>query len=377
MTGTITPEAYTGTDSARINAAVQAAAAAGAPVVIPRVNRGGDDPAVWRLDEVVRLPSGAHVTLDGCVLKLSDRCRDNFFRSANCGVGIRDIAPLAEIHLHGANGARLEGADHPRATGDSDKTLGMHTYGTDAGVAGASQRGDWRNIGILLAGVRGFSITGLAIHDPHAWAISLEHCADGRLADLHFSATGHRVIDGQTWPILNQDGIDLRRGCHAIVIEGIRGVTGDDIIALTAIPHAAAEAGTLGVTEISAAVPGAGIHHVTIRDVRGHCAGGHHLVRFLNTAGLPLHDVTLDGLTDTAPEGLCCRAAVKIGDANPAWGGVTPLGDTCRVTIRNVAGRGHHAVLIAGSLADSTLCNVGTPVTLSSGAACVRNVAIL
>ena len=107
-------------------------------------------------------------------------------------------------------------------------------------MAAESQTGDWRNIGILLAFVDNFSIENVAIKDSHGWAISLEHCAHGRLRDLDFASSGFKMIDGVRQKILNQDGLDLRLGCHDILIENITGYTGDDLVALTAIPRPAA-----------------------------------------------------------------------------------------------------------------------------------------
>ena len=381
------PNDYSGTDADRINLAIEAAAAVTGRVVVPRINNGGGSPReVWLLDAAIRLRSHVTLELDNCRIKLSDRCRDNVMRSANCGLGIADIQPLRDIHVRGIGRAVLEGADHPRATGDSAKALGKQTYGTDAGRAGESQTGDWRNIGILLAYVEDFSIRNLAIRDSHAWAISLERCADGLLKDLDFASSQVRVIDGARQTILNQDGIDLRQGCHDIRIEDITGFTGDDLIALTAIPQAGRDSGGLGSTMVSStANRGEGlddIHHIAIRNIRGYCRGGHHIVRFLNTSGLRLHDVVLDGLTDTSPAEVRDRAAVKIGDSNPRWGGVTPLGDTGGIRLLNLTNRSQHAVLIAGSLVDSTISNVvhgGTAaeaVTMESGPQHIRNVTI-
>ena len=374
---TITPNAFTGTDSERINQAVARGAELGQTVVIPRRNAAGGD--VWLLDSAILLPSDASLLLDGCTLKLSDRCRDNFFRSANCGLGIGEVKPLRNIHLRGQAGATLLGADHPRATGDSAKTLGTQTYGTDAGVAGESQKGDWRNIGILMANVDGFTLEGLTLRDSHAWAISLEACSHGTIRDLAFASTQRRVIDGKTVPILNQDGLDLRQGCHDILIDHITGYTGDDLIALTAIGGDTGPAGTVPAMMVSSPPPTVGIHHVIIRNLIGHCAAGHGIVRLLNTGGRQIHDVLLDGLLDTSTE-VRSQAAIRIGDANPAWGGVTPLGDTSRVTITNVTTRATAAVIIAGSLADSLLSNItlfdgtGDAVVVRSGPQYVRGV---
>ena len=383
----ITPNQFEGSDVVRINRAIEVAASAGRRVVIPRENiKGTEHSEIWLLDSAILLRSNTTLELDNCRIKLSDRCRDNLMRSANCGVGISEIQPMRNIHIRGIGKVTLEGADHPRATGDSAKTLGTQTYGTDAGVAGESQKGDWRNIGILMAFVEDFSIQNFAIKNSHCWAISLERCAKGTLSDLDFASTQITMIDGVRKTILNQDGIDLRQGCHDIQIENITGYTGDDLVALTAIPGTRITAGVLESTMVSAPAKRAqgldDIHHVTLKNIKGFCRGGHHIVRFLNTSGLKLHDILLDGLTDTSPADVHDRAVLKIGDNNPRWGGVTPLGDTFGITVRNVTSRSQHAILIAGSLADSTISNVEhhgaatEPVTMESGPQYVRNVKI-
>ena len=386
-TGPITPNDFEGSDSERINQAVTAAAASGRRVLIPKVNQTTEGPRdIWILDTAILAQEGTTLELENCHIKLSDRCRDNFIRSANCGVGITDIAPMENIHIRGIGTVVFEGADHPRSTGDSAKTLGERTYGTDAGVEGESPTGDWRNIGILMAFVEDFSIENIRIVDSHGWAISLERCAYGRLRDIDFAATQTKEIDGKPETILNQDGIDLRQGCHDILIENITGYSGDDLIALTNILREDGAAGTTESMMVSAPINrGNGaddIRHITIRNIRGHCAGGHHIVRFLNASGLKIHDVILDGLIDTSGSGKRDKAALKIGDSNPKWGGVTPLGDTYRIFISNIMSRAQHTILIAGSLSESIITNVikyeveGSPITYESGQENVRNVLI-
>jgi hypothetical protein len=381
----VTPNAFQGTDVERINQAIEAGAKPGCRVVIPRVNvHDGRRREVWLLDSAILLRSDTMLELDHCHIKLSDRCRDNFLRSANCGSGITKIEPMRNINVRGIGRVVLEGADRPRATGDSGKTLGVRSYGTDAGVAGESQTGDWRNIGILMALVEGFSIENIAILDSHCWAISLERCAHGTLRDLDFASSGFKMIDGTRQTILNQDGIDLRLGCHDILIENITGYTGDDLVALTAIPQTDKPAGSTSSTMVSGCQDrGRGlddIRHVILRNIRGYCRGGHHIVRLLNTSGVRMHDILLDGLIDTSPEGLRCRAAVKIGD-HAYGGGVAPLGDTSRIIVQNVISQSTHTILIGGSLSDSILANLvrrgsGEAVTIASGPNNVRDVTI-
>lgn len=382
----VSPNDFQGSDVERINQAIEAGARTGCRVSIPRWNVRGDQRSdVWLLDSAILLRSDTVLELDQCHLKLSDRCRDNFMRSANCGLGITDIQPMRNIHIRGIGGAVLQGADRPRATGDGGKKLGARTYGTDAGVADENQNGDWRNIGILLAFVEDFSIENLSIVDSHCWAISLERCAHGTLRDLHFASSGFKMIDGVRQTILNQDGIDLRLGCHDVLIENITGYSGDDLVALTAIPLAGRPAGSTLSTMVSGAEDrGQGlddIRQVIVRNVKGYCRGGHHIIRLLNTPGVRLYDILIDGLLDTSPADMRCRAAVKIGDRGYG-GGAAPLGDTSRIIVQNVVSRSTHTVLIGGSLCDSILTNLvrhdmpGEAVTIGSGPDSIRDVTI-
>ncbi len=381
--GFATPNDYDGSDVERINQALQDAAGTGMRVVIPRRNEAADGPRdLWLLDSAILVPGDSTLELDGCHIKLSDACRDNMIRSANCGPGTSEIEPISNIRIRGVGRVLLEGADRPRATGDAGKTLGERTYGTDAGVEGATPNGDWRNIGILMAYVEHFSIEKIAMKDSHCWGISLERCAHGLLRDIDFASTGRKLIDGVEQTILNQDGIDLRLGCHDVLIENITGYSGDDLIACTAIPRALWRSGEYGSTMVSGAERRDGgsddIRQVTIRNVRGYCRGGHHIIRLLNSSGARLYDVIIDGLIDTSPSEMRCKAAVKIGDSH--YGdGVAPLGDTSRIIVNNVISRSEHTIMLGGSLCDSAISNVirweipGEPISYVSGLENVRN----
>ncbi len=381
----ITPNDFCGSDVERINRALEAAAGTGRRVVIPRRNLAeGGERDLWLLDSAILIPGDSHLELDNCHLKLTDDCRDNIIRSANCGIGVTEIQPIRNVRIQGVGKVLLEGAARPRATGDGGKVLGERTFATDAEVAGESQRGDWRNIGILLAHVEDFAISGFRMKDSHCWAISLERCAHGCLRDLDFASSGMKTIDGVEQTILNQDGIDLRLGCHDIIIENITGYTGDDLIALTALPNPDRPAGQLETTMVSGAIDrGDGrddIRHVMIRNVRGYCRGGHHIVRLLNSGGAQMYDVMIDGLLDTSPDGLHDKAAVKIGD-DRYGDGVAPIGDTRRIIVNNVVSRAEHTIMIGGSLCDSIISNVirhglpGEAVTVVTGSEFVRDVA--
>ena len=378
----ITPNEFKGTDSERIAQALAVLKKQGGGTLrIPR-REDADGRAFWLIDEAILLDADTTLIIENCMIKLSDRCRDNFIRSANCGYGIEDIREINNVHVVGIGNAVLMGADNPRATGDSGKQLGVRTYGTDAGKEGETQNGDWRNIGVLMACVDGFSVQGVSIVDSHCWAMSFEHCKNGLLSHLNFKSTSKKVIDGKTVTMLNQDGIDLRQGCHNIVIEAITGYTGDDLIALTAIGKSTLKSGLYGHTMISGMMPtdDNDITNIQIRNVTGHSAGRCQVIRFLNTGGDKINHIILDGLIDNSPKGYESHATIRIGDHNPNWGGVTPLGDTSDFIITNVHGNSKACILIAGSLANSIISNVINhypdcgPITYESGQDYVKDV---
>ena len=113
---------FTGSnDSEILNNAVQNRDEDGIVVISPRKIDGTRD--YWLLDSAILLPENTTVILQNVKIKLSDNCRDNFFRSANCGLGIEEVDPLENIHIKGEGTCLLEGADNPRATGDGTKPL--------------------------------------------------------------------------------------------------------------------------------------------------------------------------------------------------------------------------------------------------------------
>ncbi len=379
----VTPNGFHGGDAERINQAIDHAAETGKRVVIPRRNERADGVAdVWLLDSAILVRSGTTLELDNCHIKLSDQSRDNMIRSANCGLGVTEIETMRDIHIYGVGNVLLEGADRPRATGDSGKTLGERTYGTDAGREGESQTGDWRNIGILLAYVENFRIENLRMKDTHAWAISLERCSAGYVGNIEFDSREGKEIDGEFETILNQDGLNLRLGCHDITIENLSGRTGDDLLALTNLARAegGAEPGGTDSTQVSGGTyrEGDDLRNIHIRNIRGRSVGRHGVVRLLNTRQGKLYNVVLDGVIDTAPPGEPASATIRIGSSR--YGGHVPKGYTRRLFISNVSGASRDTIIVDGTLTDSVITNVihgsdtGEPVNFAAGRENIRNV---
>ena len=378
-------------DSEILNNAVQNRGADGIVVIPPRQIDETRD--YWLLDSAVLLPENTTVILQNAKIKLSDRCRDNFFRTANCGLGIEDPSPIRNVHIRGEGVCLLEGADHPRATGDSSKLqhapcphfpedicniadwipeerrtpeklafwdIHNHSYGTDAGKEGESQYGDWRGIGILFANTEDFSISGLRIKDSHGWAISVEACSGGRIEKIDFDARMHKLIDGTYMNMENEDGIDIRNGCHHIVISDITGNTGDDVIALTAIASNSTyrPGGSLRSTHVMHndwSKREKDIHDIIIKNVIAHsylC----YVIRLL-PAMASVYNVVIDGIIDTQPNQLNYGGTLLLGSADAAYGKNERDGMR-NITVSNVICNSRRAVKIAGFLTDSVITNI-------------------
>ena len=377
-------------DNEAFDAAIKARGKDGIVVISPRESADGRD--YWLLDRAILLPANTTVILQSCKIKLSDACRDNFFRTANCGMGIGEVAPISNVHIRGEGYVLLEGADHPRASGDSSMTLAApcphrvedlcrladwipperrtpetiefwdihgHSYGTDVGKEGKSQKGDWRGIGVLFANVSHFSISGLTIRESHGWVISLEACSFGCVSHIAFDARMSKMIDGMLQNMENQDGLDLRNGCHHITVSDISGCTGDDVIALTAIAGARKRpGGALYSTHVMAEDwehRERDIHDVTIRNVRAY--SNHRFLIRLLAINCHIHNVVIDDVIDTSPEDVVYRG-ILIGDKDCAYGNNLQDGIQ-NVSISNVIYNStRYAIHLKGYLRDSVISNV-------------------
>ncbi len=369
----------------------------GIAIIPPRAQETEPERSWWLLDRAILLPANTTVILQNCKLKMSDKSRDNFFRTANCGLDIPEIEPTENIHIRGEGLCILEGADHPRSTGDGSKILAVpcpkleedlvkyadwipeerkisrkfefmadcheHTYGTDFDKEGQSHYGDWRNVGVLFARVSNFSVSNLKIVESHGWGMSFEDCAHGYIDKICFDARMAREIDGMVHNIENQDGVNLRNGCHDIVISNITGTTGDDLIALTAIAMDGPirPCGALRTTHVMHndwSRRERDIHDVIIRNVRGYSAGGCGVIRLL-PAQTNIYNIVIDGVIDTSDDDLTKR-----------WGPMLDLGDGGEygentedslryITISNIICRSNNqAIHVGGFLADSIISNV-------------------
>ena len=308
----------------------------------------------WEIDTPVRIPSNFTLILEDCHLKLADSVYCNIFINENNGTDIGKTLSGTDrnINIIGRGKAILDGGNY---NGLSEKTQ------LKDGLPGI-----WNNNLILFTNVDGFKIEGIACHNQRWWAMNFIYCSNGYVGNIDFQATDTAIDEnGNEYHCLslakysdilvkNADGIDLRVGCHDILIENITGFTEDDSVALTAL---------LGRMEDTFAVEGhpTDIYNVTVRNIN--TAALCSCVRLLNQGGPKLHDIVVDGVYDKGYE---CPSmdrgfiGVRVGDIH-LYGACYPTeGDTYNITIKNVRSCAHYAVSLSCDIENLVMYGIET-----------------
>ena len=342
----ITPNDFKkGSDSDRMEAAIREAVKSGInSIEIPRYDNVKGK-AIWLIDRAIVLPSDFTLILNDCLVRLSPGTRDNII--TNNGARTNPLSENQNIRIVGQGNAVL-------------------SSGLEAHFDPPGDKSGYRTVGILLYNTKHFTIENLKMEETQTWAISVENgCAYGRIANIEMANTGK-------YP--NQDGVDIRKGCHDIVIENITGTTGDDMIALTGLRDPGidwkAEVSEIneGKRKPGMQVGGRGwrenddIYNITINNVKGTTVGRQccSIIRLLNNDGIKMYNIFINDVMDTAKDGEgFTDQAVNIGDDNPYWKEKrNQLGETSRVFINNVVSNAPTVVRIRGTLKDSRLTGI-------------------
>lgn len=303
----------------------------------------------WEIGDTVLLPSDFTLFLDDCHLRMADGTFCQMFRNehaAESGVRAEDVD--RGIALVGRGRAILDGGNY---NGLSERNYGKN------GMPSIFQ-----NNLLLFCNVDGFRVENLHLRNQRWWALNFLYCRNGLLRDLDFLADCTRINErGERVPgllradyeptyVKNADGIDLRVGCHDILIENITGFTEDDTIALTALKESVYRVEGLPTD----------LHNVIIRNVRAssYCA----LVRLLNQGGTKLYNILIDGVMDASADCPCLdrgENAVRVGDVHLYGSRHATKDETRAIVVRNVWGRGANAVLaLAGQMSDCRFENI-------------------
>lgn len=339
-------------DSQSLSLAIRKAKQTGVNrVLIPKHNQrtGGD---LWEITETVRLPDDIELIFDNAHLRLADGVYGNMFANQNLGtlLGQTPAGEQRNITLRGIGSAVLDGG---RYNGLSERSCSKE------GLPHISV-----NTTLFFFNVRGLTVENLNLTNQRWWAITNVFVREAAFRNLAFRADLSRIdAAGVHYPgerprnyeetyVKNADGIDLRIGCHDILIENITGFTEDDTVALTALGGFERKLGYW--------VEGADadIHDVRIRHIASDpyaCS----VVRLLNDNGYKLYNIDIEGITHlrTQTDFSQTASTVRIGDMAYAENH-SELGDTFGITIKNVVSHAVYAVSLCKGLKDSRIENI-------------------
>ncbi len=304
-------------------------------VVIPRFNaRTGEN--IWNIEKAVLLPSDITIIIEDAHLRLCEGIFDNIFRNENCLTtkGNTMAGEQHNINIIGSGNALLDGGLH------NGLVEQMHRDNPEKYPRLSV------NLLIFLHNVRDFRISGLYIKESRWWSICCIYCRYGKISDIDFEM--HATSE-------NQDGIDLRIGCEYITIENITGMTGDDTVALTALPFDDL------VPETALHVEGKSfdIHDVNIRNITS-STHGCYLIRFLCEDGAKEYNITVENVHDTGKT--ISGAVITFGMANTYFVKDHPrrMGDFRNVTLRNISTNAQRGIVFNEPMQDVFLENFQT-----------------
>ena len=306
----------------------------------------------WEIDEAVRIPSNFTLILENCYLRLKDGSYTNVFVNEhhNTDLGRTIEGTDRNISIIGRGEVILDGGKYNGLSEKNHSKDGLPPI--------------WKNNLILFSNVDGFKVSGLSCFNQRWWALNFLYCRNGyignievRSSDIAIDKDGneyHGLVREKYKEVLvkNSDGIDIRVGCHDILIENISGFTEDDTVALTALPG-----DTRGVFAVEG-LP-TDICRVKIHNIKS--AAFCSIIRLLNQGGPKLHDIEIDGVYDQSRD---CpyldrgANAVRIGD-NRMYGPTHSTPDeTYNITVKNVIGAGECTIRLAGATSNLSMYGI-------------------
>ena len=306
----------------------------------------------WEIEAAVRIPSNFTLILENCHLRMADGVYSNMFVNERHGTDVGRTVDGRDknISIIGRGEAILDGGKYNGLSEKNQLKDGLPPI--------------WKNNLVLFTNVAGFKISGISCRNQRWWALNFVYCAYGYLGNIDFCANDTAIDEnGNEYHglkrsryrealVKNADGIDLRQGCHDIVIENITGFTEDDSVAITALN---------GSLEREFCIEGlcSDLCNIVIKNIAtsAFCTN----VRLLNQGDIKLHDILVDGVYDTSAE--CPRMdrgllAVRVGDTHLYGDRPSTADETYNITIRNVRSRAVHAISLAGSIGNIVIYGI-------------------
>lgn len=307
----------------------------------------------YEIEKTILIPSDFHLVLEDCHLVLGENTFCNIFTNENCRTekGRCKDGKDHDIIIEGRGNAILDG-------------------GIYNGLGERNSLKDGRphisvNNTILFANVEEFEIKNLKLRNQRWWAMNFLFCSHGKIKDIDFCSNAtvvdedgnisygfHNTPSQQNHLVKNADGIDLRIGCHDIIIENITGFCEDDVIAFTGLNGTLSEMFYVEGESTD-------MYNLIVRNINAcsFCS----IIRLLNQGGIKLYNVLIDGVYDSSKNNKYMDRGsngMRIGDTQ-IWDTRQPTAEECfNITVRNLSSRAKNVMKIAGEMKDLYLENI-------------------
>ncbi len=324
--------------------------------LIQKAVKDGSNTAVvtgnWEIDSPVRIPSNFSLILDGCHLRLADGCYSNIFTNEHHDTEMGKTVDGTDrnISIIGKNSPVLDGGIYNGLSEKTQRKNGLPPI--------------YKNCFIFFTNVDGFKIENILCHNNRWWALNFIHCSNGHISDISFKSSDIWVDEnsvehhGLSLPkymeilVKTADGIDLRQGCHDIVVENITGFIEDDTVAMTGLPGSMEkEFSVEGLTK--------DIYNITVKDISS--ASLCNNIRILNQGGNKMYNILIDGVRDMSAASPYMErggSTVRIGDKK-AYGPIPASpANTYNISVKNIHSRAVSTIVICEEIGDLSFENI-------------------
>ncbi len=355
-------------DSDMIQAALDAAVKTGQSVLVPKYNERTGKP-IWEITKTVLLHDESVLLLQNCHLRLADGVVCNMFANENARkpIALEPEGTQRNIQIRGIGNVLLDGGNHNGVYEDN---------GISRKVTKPSTHNISENAMFFIQNVERLLIENIKIKDQRYWAIALYKVCYSRIANIHFDSSSN---------VPNQDGVDLCKGCHDVIVENITGCVGDNIVAMLATEDEIYQ-------KVTKTLRDGDIHNITVRNIMAYGVGGCSLIRILNHDGYRVYNVRIDNVIEVSPwsendapvatnpdlviktddqgdiipwrklipgeEGYRIESAIIIGESYWYSKEKAKHGDTFGISVSNVMTHGRFGVFINNTLTDSSFDNI-------------------
>jgi hypothetical protein len=311
----------------------------------------------WEIDKAVRLPSNITLILENCYLKMAKDCYSNMFLNEHYGTELGRTLEGTDtnITIKGKGYAIIDGGGYNGLTERTQCKNGLPSM--------------WNQNPLIFHNVDGFCVRDLTVRNQRWWALTFICSRNGYVGNIDFCSEDtafdsegkeYHQLDYDKYEdvlVKNSDGVDIRLGCHDILIENLTGFIEDDTVALTS--GTSSKPGCGETDKFCVEGHTIDTYNITIRNIR--TASFCSMVRLLCQGGQKLHDITVDGVydqSDVCPHLVKGFNAVKVGDLHMYGCRHAEPDEVYNITIKNVYAAGRFAVKLIGGMTNVVLQNI-------------------